>query len=184
MDGDTVIDHADLNPAAFRTAMANHAASVAVLTVADGQSVRGVTLSSLISLSLDPPLVLFALQRGSSMLPSLDRGRFGLTVLGHSQRHIAEALARPNRPAVPASWLHRPKGRDDTATIAAGAVRLTAVRFGRWDAGDHVCIAAMVLSAECNERTPLLHFRRAYAALQCAREGADEIPASIATAGA
>jgi flavin reductase (DIM6/NTAB) family NADH-FMN oxidoreductase RutF len=172
MDCDTVIHHADLDPAAFRAVMTNHAASVAVLTVADGQSVRGVTLSSLISLSLDPPLVLFALHRGSSMLTLLDRGPFGLTILSESQRHVAEALARPNRPAVPPCWLDRAADRRHPATIAAGAVRLTAALFGRWDAGDHLCIAARVLSAESSERSPLLHFRRDYAALQLASSGA------------
>lgn len=172
MDGDTVIHPADLEPAVFRAVMANHAASVAVLTAADGLSIRGVTLSSLISLSLDPPLVLFALRRGSSMLSLLDRDPFGLTILGDSQRHIAEALARPDRPAVPARWLDCSQGRRDAATIAAGAVQLTAVPFGRWDAGDHVCIAARVLSAESSGRSPLLHFRRDYAALPLASSAA------------
>jgi flavin reductase (DIM6/NTAB) family NADH-FMN oxidoreductase RutF len=165
MDGVTVEPDAVLAPAALRTVMANHAASVAVLTVADGASIRGVTLSSLISLSLDPPLVLFALRQGSSMLQPLERGPFGLTILNESQRHIAEAMARPQRPAVPSQWLHRPEGRHEAATISAGAVQLTAALFQRWDVGDHVCVVARVLTGTSGEGRPLLHFRRQFAAL-------------------
>jgi flavin reductase (DIM6/NTAB) family NADH-FMN oxidoreductase RutF len=181
MHSGTVIHDAGLQPAAFRTVMTHHAASVAILTVADGPSVRGVTLSSLISLSLDPPLVLFALHRGSSMLPLLDRGPFGLTVLSDSQRHIAEALARPDRPAVPTCWLECPKRGSEAATIAAGAVQLTAALLGRWNAGDHVCISARVLSGTSNERSPLLHFRRNFAALQHLRDCVDKTPTTLAS---
>jgi len=181
MHSGTVIHDAGLAPATFRTVMANHAASVAVLTVADGPLVRGVTLSSLVSLSLEPPLVLFALHRGSSMLPLVDRGPFGLTVLSDSQRHIAEVLARPDRPAVPTCWLDRPKRDTDAATIAAGAVQLTAALLGRWNAGDHVCISARALSGTSNERSPLLHFRRDFAVLQPMRKCADMTPASLAS---
>jgi flavin reductase (DIM6/NTAB) family NADH-FMN oxidoreductase RutF len=180
MHSGTVIHDAGQEPAAFRTVMTNHAASVSILTVADGPSVRGVTLSSLISLSLDPPLVLFALHRGSSMLPLLDRGPFGLTVLSDLQRHIAEALARPDRPAVPTCWLDRPKPGIDAATIAGGAVQLTAALVGHWNAGDHVCISARVLSGASNERSPLLHFRRDFAALRHMRDCADMTPTSLA----
>jgi flavin reductase (DIM6/NTAB) family NADH-FMN oxidoreductase RutF len=177
----TVIHHAGLDPAAFRTVMTNHAASVAILTVADGPSIRGVTLSSLISLSLDPPSVLFALHRRSSMLPLLDRGPFGLTVLSDSQRHIAEALARPDRSVVPTCWLDRPKRGSEAATIAAGAVQLTAALLGRWSEGDHVCISARVLSGTSNERSPLLHFRRDFAALKHMRERVDKTPSTHAS---
>jgi len=152
----------------FRAAMANHAASVAVLTVNDGESVRGVTLSSLISLSLDPALVLFALRRGSSMLPSLHRGLFGLTVLGDSQHAIAQALARKDRPGVARGVAPGRRCRR-VATIAEGAVQMTASVFQRWDVGDHVCIAARVVAASRTDRNPLLHHRGAFAGVRQAR---------------
>jgi hypothetical protein len=45
----------------LRETMSNVAASVAVLTIEVDRRILGVTISSMISLSLDPPLVLFAL---------------------------------------------------------------------------------------------------------------------------
>ncbi|HSB99880.1 MAG TPA: flavin reductase family protein [Burkholderiaceae bacterium] len=156
---------AAVDPRAFREAMANHAASVAVLTVSAGEQTLGVTISSLISLSLDPPLVLFALHRHSSMLARIERGRFGITVLGESQSRIAQRLASRDRPAVPREWLHPAEAAEGAATIAGGAVRLTATLFQRWDAGDHVCIAAQVLRAQGCNRWPLMHIRSGFAAL-------------------
>lgn len=157
--------HADMDPARFRELMSQHAASVAALTVADGEHVRGVTISSLIGLSLDPPLVLFALRRDSTVLPLLDGRRFGLTLLSNSQQHVAEMLARPGRPPVAAEWLEDRVNDCGAPTLAGGAARLTASLFGRWAAGDHVCIAARVLSGTRFERLPLLHFRRHFATL-------------------
>jgi hypothetical protein len=67
----------------------------------------------------------------------------------------------------------------DAATIAGGAVQLTAVLLRRWNAGDHVCIAARVLCGTSNEKSPLLHFRRDFAALQHMRDCTDMTPTSL-----
>ena len=163
---------AALGRQAFREAMANHAASVAVLTVAAGARTLGVTISSLVSLSLDPPLVLFALHRDSSMLAHIEGSCFGITVLAQSQGRIAHLLASRGRPAVPREWLDLPAEPGQAATIAGGAVRLTVAWSRRWDAGDHVCIVAQVLRAERCDRWPLIHVRGRFAALALSIEAA------------
>ncbi|WP_284615083.1 flavin reductase family protein [Aquabacterium humicola] len=149
-------------PQALRAAMARHAASVAVLTVHAGDRVLGVTISSLISLSLHPPLVLFALHRHSSMLDRLENQPFGLTVLNDGQHDIATRLAHPHRPPVPTAWLQPPLATGEVATIAGGAVAITAELDSRCDAGDHVCVIARVISARSASRRPLLHFLGGY----------------------
>lgn len=161
---------ADVRPAhALRAAMARHAASVAVLTIGTRDGVRGVTISSLISLSLHPPLVLFALHRDSSMLERLDGGPFGLTVLHEGQRDIASSLARRDRPPVPAAWLQQqPTIAGDVPTIADGAVAIAAALHARCEAGDHVCIVARVISARSASRRPLLHFGGGYTGIAAA----------------
>ena len=49
----------------FRDAMAQVASSVAVITVMDRGEVHGITVSSLISLSVEPPMILLSLRAGS-----------------------------------------------------------------------------------------------------------------------
>jgi len=68
---------------------------VAVLTVdADGQRL-GLTLSSLVSLSLEPPLVGFAVSRQAAMHELLrEAGSFAVSLLGQGQEALAQHFAR------------------------------------------------------------------------------------------
>lgn len=148
----------------FRDTMANVAMSVAVVTVVVGTQTRGVTIGSLISLSLDPPLVLFALKRSSSMLAHLDQRRFGITLLSSGQAGIAARLAASARSAVPAGWL-QDAGVDGAGTLRGGAAWLQAWTSRLWPIGDHVVVVAHVLDAAASQRAPLLYHRRAYRAV-------------------
>lgn len=148
---------------ALRRAMANVAASVAVATVqADGQTL-GVTISSLISLSLEPPLVSIALRAGSALLRRLAGTHFGITVLAEHQREIAMVLSAPHRPPVPRVWLD--DAEPDSLRLRDGAAWMLARTEGMHPAGDHVIVIARVLAAHAGERLPLLHHRRSYCAI-------------------
>ena len=60
-----------IDPAQFREAMGRTASGVTVVT-SDGAAGRvGVTVSSLCSLSMDPPSVLFCIHRDSRTLPAI-----------------------------------------------------------------------------------------------------------------
>jgi flavin reductase (DIM6/NTAB) family NADH-FMN oxidoreductase RutF len=146
---------------ALRQTMANVAASVAVVTVEVDGITRAVTISSLISLSLDPPLILFALGRASSMLVHLERRCFALTVLGAHQQEIAAALAVRGRSPVPAHWLTQIAGHA-VPVIRDGAAWIVA-RFERTcPAGDHVVVVGHVLQAASSRIAPLIYYRRSY----------------------
>jgi flavin reductase (DIM6/NTAB) family NADH-FMN oxidoreductase RutF len=161
---------------AFRQTMANVAASVAVVTADVGGSVHGVTISSLISLSLDPPLILFALNRSSSMLGYLEESCFALTVLNAQQREIAAALARRDRPPVPAQWLTHVADscKHGVAVIRDGAAWVVA-RFERaCPVGDHVVVIGHVLRATGSRMPPLVYHRRSYGSVMPAAASAVE----------
>src|SRR5881394_707153 len=145
----------------FRDAMAQMAASVAVVTVAVGEETRGVTISSLTSLSLEPPLVLFALKQSSSMLPHLEHGSFGVTLLSSGQREIAALHATSSRPAVRPEWLTA-AGAAGVRTLRGGAAALAARTWRTWRAGDHVIVVARVLGVATTGCAPLLYHRRSY----------------------
>jgi flavin reductase (DIM6/NTAB) family NADH-FMN oxidoreductase RutF len=155
---------ADGVTSALRQTMANVAASVAVVTAeVDGVAV-GVTISSLISLSLEPPLILFALKRSSSMLVHLERRCFALTVLGAHQQVIAAALAVPGRPPVPTHWLTTLAGHP-VPVIRDGAAWMVARFEGACPAGDHVVVVGHVLQAASSQTAPLIYYRRSYRAV-------------------
>ena len=70
-------------------------AGVAVITVdLDGERL-GLTLGTLVSLSLDPPLVGFAVKREAALHELLRRAEdFGISLLAAGQEGIAQHFAR------------------------------------------------------------------------------------------
>ena len=86
---------------------------VTILTFEDGATVRGATISSVTSLSLDPPSLVLCVNRSSRTHQAVRVGqRFGLSLLGFGQRKIAERLSEPGADKVLAddelSWIGIP----------------------------------------------------------------------------
>lgn len=86
---------AAIGPEQFRDAMALLAAPVTVVTTVDaGGTRRGFTASAVTSVSLDPPLFLVGVTRGSGChQPLLDRGEFVVNVLGGCHGALARRFA-------------------------------------------------------------------------------------------
>jgi len=164
---------ADLAGSALRQAMANVAASVAVVTVEVDGIAYGTTISSLISLSLEPPLILFALKRANPMLLHLERRCFAVTVLGAHQQDIAAALAAHGRPPVPPHLLERIGGHAVSA-VRDGAAWMVARCERACAAGDHVVIIGHVVGASSSAAAPLVYHRRGYGAVGSRHRDADE----------
>jgi len=75
-----------IEPQQFRDLMAGVCAPVTVVTTMTDGVPDGATVSSFASLSLNPPLVSVAFDRGSALLRQIQAaGRFGVNVLGHAQ---------------------------------------------------------------------------------------------------
>src|SRR6185295_7465933 len=83
-------DH-DISPADFRGAMRHLVGGVSVITVGQGQDISGMTVSSVTSLSIDPPTLIVAINRSASSWPLLLRHRaFGVNILTADQLDISE----------------------------------------------------------------------------------------------
>lgn len=75
---------------AFRRAMRQLAGGISVITVGSGDDLSGLTVTSVASLSAEPPAVVFCINRSSSSWPLLQSYRvFGVNVLAHDQEHVA-----------------------------------------------------------------------------------------------
>lgn len=136
-----------------------------VTSALDGRP-HGATVSAFCSLSLDPPLVLVSLNRGSKLLSMIrDADAFGINVLELDQQELALGFAR--------------KGDDKFADVAwsldRGLPRLYGV--GLWlacsvhelvEGGDHVIVVGRVDVAEHEARRPLLYQQRSFGTLAAA----------------
>jgi flavin reductase (DIM6/NTAB) family NADH-FMN oxidoreductase RutF len=84
------IDH-QVSPDDFRGAMRHLAGGVSVITVGRGKDIAGMTVTSVSSLSVDPPALIVSINRGASSWPLLKRyGFFGVNILNSDQIDIAE----------------------------------------------------------------------------------------------
>jgi flavin reductase (DIM6/NTAB) family NADH-FMN oxidoreductase RutF len=84
----------DIAADAFRGAMRHLAGGVSVITVGRGKDITGMTVTSVSSLSVDPPTLIVSINRDSSSWPLLQRhGFFGVNILTADQLEIAERFA-------------------------------------------------------------------------------------------
>src|SRR5882724_7301665 len=75
----------------FRSAMRHLAGGVSVITVGRAKDITGMTVTSVSSLSVDPPTLVVSINRESSSWPLLKRhGFFGVNILTADQIEIAE----------------------------------------------------------------------------------------------
>ena len=78
----------------FRAALRHLAGGVSVITTGQGADRTGLTVTSLSSLSAEPPTVMFGLNLSSSSFPVLARHRsFGVNFLNATQKQIADRFA-------------------------------------------------------------------------------------------
>jgi flavin reductase (DIM6/NTAB) family NADH-FMN oxidoreductase RutF len=77
-----------------RSAMRRTASGVAVLATDGPGGLAGVTISTLCSLSLEPPSVIACVHRDSRAIPPvLANGLFSANILSEGQEHVASAFA-------------------------------------------------------------------------------------------
>lgn len=148
----------------FVELMSGVCAPVTVVTAkaADGRP-HGSTVSSFASLSLDPPLVSFALVRGSGLLAHLQPGEpVGVNILGAHQEGIAATFARPSqgpgRKFDGVTWTVR-----DALPYLPGSAAWMAGRVARHvDGGDHILLVVSVEQAQSSLTAPLVYARRTF----------------------
>lgn len=75
----------------FRNAMRRLAGGVSVITAGRGRDISGMTVTSVSSLSVDPPALIVSINREASSFPLVQRyGAFGVNMLTSDQLDIAE----------------------------------------------------------------------------------------------
>jgi flavin reductase (DIM6/NTAB) family NADH-FMN oxidoreductase RutF len=75
----------------FRRSMRHLTGGVSVITVGRSKDITGMTVTSVASLSVDPPTLIVSINRDSSSWPILKRqGFFGVNILAADQLEVAE----------------------------------------------------------------------------------------------
>ena len=142
-------------------------AGVAVVTVDVNGQRAGLTVASLVSLSLEPPLVGFAIRRDAALHELLrDTRELAVSVLAAGQDHLAQHFARGVPPI--ALWqgiaLREAPGPPQ---LEGAAAWLRGLVHDELSTGDHTFFVAQVDSAEpgAPDARPLVFHGQAYVAL-------------------
>ena len=156
---------AAVSPELFRRACALFPTGVAVLTTraADGTA-HGLTVNAFCSLSLDPPLILVAIDRACSLLDTFQKAeRFAINFLSVDQQDLSVRFSQLPEGRFPGvSWTPGVEGSPlIEGTIGSIECRTTNVI----DAGDHRALIGEVVAATVGEGDPLVFFRSAYTAV-------------------
>jgi len=152
---------------ALKEALASWASGVAVVGARDAEGDHGTTVSSLTSVSLDPPLVLVSLASSARILTHIDASvRYSISVLAADQQAAAAYLATRGRPAGfgPVATVRL---SDDLPGVEDALAHLTCTVEARILQGDHTLLIGRVTSASTapTPRPALLYHQRGYKAL-------------------
>jgi flavin reductase (DIM6/NTAB) family NADH-FMN oxidoreductase RutF len=149
----------------FRRAMAGLPTGVTVVTALGPEGPSGLTASAVASLSLDPPLMLACLDRGSRTLRAVEHaGRFGVNVLAADQADVAGAFGTKvemHEKWEGIAWAERDSIPALDGTLIWVACGLRDVLAG----GDHVIVTGAVLDVASGDGEPLVFYRGSYMGL-------------------
>jgi len=150
----------------LRELMRRFPAGVAIVGVdVDGERL-GLTVGTLIPLSLEPPLVGFAVRRSAALHELLRRaGAFGVSLLAAGQEAVAQHFARGVPPI--ALWEGVDVRETDGPPLLAGAIGwLTGRVAAEVPAGEDTFFVGEVLSIEDGSHArPLVYVDQSYSAV-------------------
>jgi len=135
--------------------------AVTVVTTKNGdETVHGTTVSAFCSLSIDPPLMLVALDRSSDLLELLRTTmRFGVNLLSADQAEVGLACAKKGVDKFKAvSWTDE----HGLPRIEGAAAWLECEVQELLPGGDHVIVVGLVTACETQEAEPLVYHRRRF----------------------
>jgi flavin reductase (DIM6/NTAB) family NADH-FMN oxidoreductase RutF len=152
-----------VDPLLLRRAFGSFATGITIVTTTDddGQPV-GLTANSFTSVSLDPPLVLFCLDRKSSNLQRFQRSAaFGINVLSSDQQELSTRFVKRGEDRFNGvSWALRETG---VPVIEGAAATFECEAHTSFDGGDHLVLIGRVRRFDFDaERDPLLYFQGRY----------------------
>jgi flavin reductase (DIM6/NTAB) family NADH-FMN oxidoreductase RutF len=151
-------------PPDLRGAMRTFATGVCVASTyrdtPEGRHHDAVTVNSLSSISLDPPLISLCFRKGSAFLADLlASGRWVVSILPAGARELAGRFAGPReRRAEHIATLPASPGTHTGALVLDGASWLECGLQERFDLGDHTLVVGNVLATGHDRRTPALVF--------------------------
>jgi flavin reductase (DIM6/NTAB) family NADH-FMN oxidoreductase RutF len=150
-----------VDPLVLRQTMGRFATGVAVVTTSVDGEWHGMTVNSLTSVSLDPPMLLVCFTAGARTTECVQQsGTFAVNVLGSRQEVVSNTFARRGEDHF--DGLDLPL-HECGAPLIPGALAHIVCKVGKVvDAGDHTVVFGLVQEVSQREGSPLVFFGGTY----------------------
>ena len=147
---------------AHKDAFARYPTGVTVVSCAPpGRAPLAITVNSFTSVSLAPTLVLWCIDKASSVFAAYEAsGNYAVSVLAHDQAEASNRYATPGRHDVPEA---EAEVYETGAPLLRGRLAGFDCRVeARHDAGDHVILVGRVAHFDSRAGKPLIYAGRQY----------------------
>ncbi|MEQ1756063.1 MAG: flavin reductase family protein [Micropepsaceae bacterium] len=152
-----------LNSRGFRDALGHFATGVAVVSAMGPNGLPlGLTVNSFASVSLDPPLVLWSLDRASDRFAALMQvEHFGANILAQAERELSKRLSRKGEYALQGDEVRM--GHHGVPMLQNAIASFECMVHQKVEAGDHVIFIGRVLEfTHKGHEEPLVYYRGGY----------------------
>lgn len=156
---------ASIDPKDFRRALGNFATGVTIMTAQNAAGERvGVTANSFNSVSLDPALILWSIDKNSSSFKVFEEAtHFAVNILAASQIDLSNKFARRNEDKF--AGVEFDLGAGQSILFKQCAANFECEKFNIVEGGDHWIIIGRVVKLHDHGRSPLLYHQGAYSAV-------------------
>jgi len=153
-----------MNPQDFKKACAQWCTGVSIVTATDKEGCDfGLTLNSVTSVSVDPPLMLVCIDNGSATLGALkSKGAFCINILSVNQQELSVLFA--TRDANKFGTLTPMRGKLDVPVLDGCIISLECEVEAIYPGGDHEIVVGRlknIIEGDGSSK-PLLYMNRKY----------------------
>ncbi len=155
-------DESNIDKLAFRHALGNFATGITVMTATSPDGSRaGVTANSFNSVSLDPALILWSIEKTSSSFAVFEAAsHFAVNVLAADQMSFSNHFAKRSEDKFAA--IDFTEGTGNAALLNGCAAIFQCERYNVIEGGDHWIIVGKVVAFDDAGKAPLLYHQGSY----------------------
>ncbi|OEC01710.1 oxygenase [Lysinibacillus sphaericus] len=145
---------------AFKQALGNYPTGVTVVTACNNLNEPiGLTVNSFASVSIDPLLILWSLDKKSQLHPFFSTTKkFAVNILAHEQTHLCTVFS--SKIVDRFAQVHWSTSAHGLPILHDTLATLQCETYNKIDAGDHTIFIGQVLQIDNRQKEPLLYHRR------------------------
>ena len=149
-----------INSDNLRFALGKYITGVTIVTCNSDSGPIGITANSFSSLSLSPPLVLWAPAKASKRHDTfLEAGKFIVHIASENQIELCKGFSKSAYGESELIWTYNDEG---DAFIKNCSARFECIKYNHFDGGDHSIIVGEVKKFESTDQKPLVYLEGDY----------------------